>query len=584
MRVYWHDEALQRQRLRQYNRTRYPVNAMFHSGCIFGNPRCGMTQVPGSCILESAIAMMSRALIPGTGKRKRRNPAERLDLGMASRSSSRNGGKSLRVIWFVVLEDLARDTGRLADYQRRIGLDTVWLESGIYHTAGFRLSEEVWQHSPFYDWRSRPELALHRRVRHVEEPRYPVLPGVLGEADDTDLRKVLDVAHGLGLEVWGHLGLWSYGSTAYPELGVRQIDGQFVPLEEATWGDCFCPNKPWVNHWVEECLRDVISRYDIDGMEIDHARYVPPASIPNLWVCACEDCARQAAAWGIDLGEMAEALKAGWARLRLQPTQAVLTAMDQAGTVLEALDTLLEDHLASRWFALRARHLSSALTRMASVSHKADHRPADHRPADRRPADHRPADRRPADRRPADRRPADRPFAFGIDVFPPSVAPLAGHSYGELGELDYLTGGVGMIGWGSAGPDACREWTRATCRQWPALDEWQVLRRLYRLFGYQGLALPPTTAALGEPDAKLQAMVAGHEIARMAQVRPAGLRIYAPVPVASMGEHASQVIQMAITQGMEGITLSGVEHLPPGVERLLSHYAREGGLDWKSGP
>jgi hypothetical protein len=346
---------------------------------------------------------------------------------MALHGSGRNAEKPFRVIWFALLEDLAQDTGRLADHQRRIGLDTVWLESGLYHTAGLRLSEEVWRFSPFYDWRSRPELALHRRVRHVDEPRYPVLPGVLGEAGDTDLLKVLDAAHGLGLEVWGHLGLWSYGSTAYPELGVRQIDGRPVPLEQAAWGDCFCPNKPWVNHWVQECLRDVISRYDIDGMELDDARYVPLASIPNLWVCACEDCARQAAAWGIDLGELVAALRAGWTRLRSQPAQAILAALDGAETVLQALDGLLGDHLASRWFALRARHLSSALTCMPKVSYKA----------------------------------APRPFVFGIDAFPPSVAPLAGHSYNELAELDYLTGGVGMIGWGSAGPDACREWTRA---------------------------------------------------------------------------------------------------------------------------
>jgi len=37
-------------------------------------------------------------------------------------------------------------------------------------------------------------------------------------------------------------------------------------------------------------------------------------------------------------------------------------------TVLQALDRLLPEQLGSRWFALRARHLSSALTKMAKVS------------------------------------------------------------------------------------------------------------------------------------------------------------------------------------------------------------------------
>jgi len=461
---------------------------------------------------------------------------------MLSETSGPGDGAPFRVIWFAILEDLIKDPTVLAEWQRRIGLDTVWLESGIYHTAGFRLSDAVWRRSPFYDWRSRPELPLHRRVRHLQEPRYAVLPGVLGEADDTDMLRMVDVARGLGMQVWGHMGLWSYGSTAYPEWGVRQIDGQLVPLEEAAWGDCFCPSKPQVNHWVEDCLVDVISRYDIDGMEIDHARYVPPASIPNLWVCACEDCAKQAAGWGIDLGEMAQALLAAQARLLSQPAPAILAALDRSETVLEAMDRLLQDQLASRWFALRARHLSAAVTRMAHLSHEA----------------------------------AGRPFAFGIDVFAPSVAPLAGHAYGELTALDYVTGGVGMIGWGSAGPGACREWTRAICRQWPALQEREVLGQLYRLFGYQGLDLPPTTAALDKPDGRLDAMVAAREVARMAQARPAGLRVYTPIPIASLGNDATEVIQATVTQGLEGIALSGLEDLPPGVERQLGRYAAKG--------
>jgi len=146
-----------------------------------------------------------------------------------------------RVIWFAGLEDLAQAPGRLAEWRQRIGLDTVWLESGIYHTAGFRLSEEVWQRSPFYDWRSRSELALHRQVRHLEEPRYAVLPGVLGGADDTNLRKLLDVAHGLGMEVWGHLGLWSYGSTAYPNWASARSMVSLCPSRKRRGAIAFVP-------------------------------------------------------------------------------------------------------------------------------------------------------------------------------------------------------------------------------------------------------------------------------------------------------------------------------------------------------
>jgi len=97
-----------------------------------------------------------------------------------------------------------------------------------------------------------------------------------------------------------------------------------------------------------------------------------------------------------------------------------------------------------------------------------------------------------------------------------------------------------------------------------------VLPRLYRLFGYQGLELPPTTAALDKPEAKLHAIVAGHEIVRMARVRPSGLRIYPPLPGRFDGRTRERRDPDGRRAGDGWVTISGMDALSPAVEQQLS--------------
>jgi len=66
-------------------------------------------------------------------------------------------------------------------------------------------------------------LADHRSGFGVSEPAMAVLPGVVGGVDDTPLLQVLDECARLGLEVWGHAGVWCYGAEVFPELAAVDL-------------------------------------------------------------------------------------------------------------------------------------------------------------------------------------------------------------------------------------------------------------------------------------------------------------------------------------------------------------------------
>jgi hypothetical protein len=211
--------------------------------------------------------------------------------------------------------------------------------------------------------------------------------------------------------------------------------------------------------------------------------------------------------------------------------------LEKSSTPLEALDGFFPDSAARRWFHLRARHISTALDDVARDARGA----------------------------------AKRPLAFGIDVFPPSVAALGGHMYNDLGCLDYLTGGFGIIGWDSVGLATCREWTRFLCSRWTSLDEGLVLRNLYRMFGYEGLSLPEQVKELEHPTRALKADVATREIERMARSKPTGPQVYPPISLSSYDEEGVRKVCRAIVgHGLDGVMLAGLEDVSPDWERVLA--------------
>src|SRR5207302_11371889 len=108
---------------------------------------------------------------------------------------------------------------------------------------------------------------------HLPPEANAALPGIVAGADDRPLVAILEAARRLGLEVWGHIGLWCYGGEVSPEYAMRNAEGGIATGTEHHLGVGFCPSRPELNDWIEACLVDATRRYGVEGWFVDHARY-----------------------------------------------------------------------------------------------------------------------------------------------------------------------------------------------------------------------------------------------------------------------------------------------------------------------
>src|SRR5438552_8973236 len=243
-----------------------------------------------------------------------------------------------RIIWFADLEALLARLDVLEVLQGEIGLTTVAPESHLSHTSGFAASPEIAAASPLADWRRRPGLRDHREGFGVPEPAMAVLPGIVGGVDDGPLLRVIAECRRLGLEVWGHAGVWPYGGEIFPEFAARDLWGRQLVPDSLPWGTMFCPSKAALNRWIAASLADAAARYDLDGWFLDHARYTSPSHGPTLFACACSDCAAAALERGVDLND-------------------VQGDVERNGGPAASLATIRSDALLP-WFDVRARILA----------------------------------------------------------------------------------------------------------------------------------------------------------------------------------------------------------------------------------
>ena len=51
---------------------------------------------------------------------------------------------------------------------------------------------------------------------------YPPVAGIISGFDDAPLQRVIEACKSTGIEVWGHIGLWSYGGEVYPEFAIAR--------------------------------------------------------------------------------------------------------------------------------------------------------------------------------------------------------------------------------------------------------------------------------------------------------------------------------------------------------------------------
>lgn len=434
-----------------------------------------------------------------------------------------------RFIWFCNTEFVAENPDSLKKLRDEIGLTTIMPESHICHTSGFRASDEIIARSPFEDWRERKEL-----WPRGQEGIYPVVAGTVGGFDDAPLLKVIGAAREAGIEIWGHLGLWSYGGDAYPEYAMRDIEGNLLDDRYKRWGIGLCPSNRMINEWTRDCLIDVIGRYDIDGFNVDHARFPAPANVSSLFACGCEHCEEEAERLGFDFQQMKDGLlklKGNLSRLKKED----VTRASKANLGLwDFLSLLADDYQVSEWLNFRAVLLAERMKEFRDAVREA----------------------------------SGPDKVFGSDVWPPSIAFLGGHIYSEWEKgSDYLTGGSsagGVVGWATTVTNLAAEWATFLCETVDGLDEKDALRLIFRMFGFEDLELPDSVEGIrGGPLPIVE--IYEREVRKLKAVASGNVPLYPPISVSGEPESVRRLCTVIVENECDG-ALFGVN---PDSDELL---------------
>ena len=266
--------------------------------------------------------------------------------------------------------------------------------------------------------------------------RKSVGPAVGASGNDRDLHQALEILRQAGMEIWLCMGSWTGSSLMY------------------------CPSKAAVNDWFEALYVECATRYDVDGLDLTHARF-PKCSVPRgLFACSCDDCAREASALGYDMEAMKAALRSALERLHSVDAQ-LLAQLSRTGAgpfdylQLLGLQTGVVD-----WFRFRADLLSAKLGRFHSAVHAA----------------------------------AAPEFIFGSDTYPASLSMFVGHNHAAWADFsDFASPLVSHIS--SFTGHAFVAWAEELQKVNPGLNEADALQVVYRVAGYDGMGLPETIAA-----------------------------------------------------------------------------------------
>lgn len=428
--------------------------------------------------------------------------------------------------WFGSLDEMYEHRNFLQRLREKFGLNLIIPESSLWHTSGFKPSPHVEAINPLKDWRQQPGLLEHLKRHHLPSQAFPVLPGIIDGAEDGRLIALLKAYKGTGIYVWGHFGLWSYGGELFPEYALRDASGLLPRKTFEKWGFGFCPSNPELMNWLEACLEDVLNRYEIDGLFLDHARYPPPANFDSLFGCADAHCLKMARDEGIRLNRITtpeEIRKA----LRSTKPEKVIEFLESSPDFISFLSYLIPDASVSDWFEARCRILSRQMEKLRSVVSRI---------------------RGPS-------------FPFGSDVFPPSISYVAGHDIERLYQaLNYMTGGFGpVVGWETAALFAASSCTREICSCVDGLDEWKTLESAYRWLGLKGIKLPKACDAIEKGIGIPSIEILANEFRRVGKEWGKGLRFYGPLSSRYSSKSLEGLISILKEGGFKGAIFSGID-------------------------
>lgn len=388
------------------------------------------------------------------------------------------------VAWFGNIDTITPDWIR--QLRDGLGLTALIPDDYLVHHSGFRLPDELLARSPWRDWPSLPTTARHRQVFRLGPSAAPVFAGVVGpQYDDSRLLRLIEEATRQGVEVWAHIGLWGYGGDIVPELGFLDDQGLPIAEDDQQWGVPICPNAAPERAWVAESIQEAVRRYGVAAIDLDHGHFPPLASFTGLFGCCCPRCEAQARSWGYDWRALLTAL-ADLRRGLSALTPARLRRMADSAADLPAFLVALSDNPSLReWFGFRVRTVNEHMRALSEVVH------------------------------------ATKGSAFLVDshLFPPSIAYLCGQEFKTWQDtVDRLTPGWGpVVGWDECQVHSMAAWALRLCRHVPGLTEEAALQVIYRLLGYDALAMPTAIAPL-RAGRFPRGWVVAHEIRRAGEL------------------------------------------------------------------
>jgi len=343
---------------------------------------------------------------------------------------------------------------------------------------------------------------------------------------------VAEECRGRGLKLWLVMGV-AYAESisnpdAYPGLAVRDVYGNIVYPDRGLgfpWGASCCPSNASIRRYFTALFRDVAQRYDFDGVTLTHLRFSPPShSLLNIFSCFCPSCVERASQLGYNPEEMRRALTRILEALKRVDASRLREFADANLGFFDMFQLLGPDRAVVDWFNFRCQLITESLAMFHAAAKE-----------------------------------GRKGIVFSTDNYPPSFALLAGHNYRSIEKTgDFLSPLLNhpTIFQTMVFAEACK-----TLLDWnKGLSEEDVLKALYRVFGYDGFNLPTSIKRLlgtykggdtYETEVPLHELI--HHEARKARMLSTGKPLFAVV------EGHSRIAPEAIKRRIEAVRRAGLD-------------------------
>jgi len=368
----------------------------------------------------------------------------------------------MRKLWFGDIQLFS--ASYLKKLKELAGITDIIPDNYRIHLPGCRVSEEILDRSPFpRGWTQWPVSKRDIEAGGDMEITCPVFAGVAIQTDDAPLLQLLEACDKVGVQVCAHAGLWGYSGNIFPEMGFVDVFGKTIDEKMSPWAIPLCPNEETVIAFEAESIADVINRYHLPALNIDHGHFPPLANPHGLLGCACPRCRGRAGELGYDFDAMTEAVKDFFIRLKQLTALQLETVYAKACSYSDALSLLGAAKELFQWLEYRSVVVSGHVHSVSQRIIKA----------------------------------LGRAAPIDSHVMPPSMAYLSGQDIGRWAKsVEYVSAGWGsVVGWDAAQIHSFIALAQLLAKT-ACVEEEFALKLLYRLFGYEDIAMPLSVASL----------------------------------------------------------------------------------------